>query len=196
VRAAIAAALAALGLAVMVAGQASAQANITEAQKQELYCVHNALIARNQTALVAESYLSETTADGVRGAADSAINSAAAGCSQKHGWDDTARGLALAVGVMGSTADHIAGELNDAGVVDATLAKVSDLMRGLSARDNELLFDGAWEDDRSFMARIRTKLIAVGVPDKAETIRLAVMLLECSVIGSESAGAFIEERFS
>ena len=30
----------------------------------------------------------------------------------------------------------------------------------------------------------------------ADTIRLAVMLLECSVIGSESAGAFIEERFS
>ena len=29
-----------------------------------------------------------------------------------------------------------------------------------------------------------------------EIIRLAVMLLECSVIGSESAGAFIEERFS
>ncbi len=195
-RGATAAVLAALGLAVMAAGQASAQTNITEAQKQELYCVHNALIARDQTALVAESYLSETTADGVRGAADSAINSAAAGCAQRHGWDDTARGLALAVGVMGSTADHIAGELKDAGVTDAAITKVSDLMRGLSARDNDLLFDGAWEDDRAFMARMRTKLMAAGVPDKADTIRLAVMLLECSVIGSESAGAFIEERFS
>lgn len=195
-RAATIAALGALGFAVMAAGPACAQANISEAQKQELYCVHNALIARNQTALVAESYLSETTADGVRGAADNAINAAAAGCSRRHGWDDTARGLALAVGVMGSTADHIAGELKDAGVTDATITKVFDLMQGLSARDNELLFDGAWDDDRAFMARMRAKLIAAGVPDNAETIRMAVMILECSVIGSESAGAFIEERFS
>ena len=97
---------------------------------------------------------------------------------------------------MAATADDIAGALKDAGVTDAAITKVSDLMRGLSARDNELLFDGAWEDDRAFMARMRTKLIAAGVPDKADTIRLAVMLLECSVIGSESAGAFIEERFS
>ncbi len=169
--------------------------NIPEAQKQEVSCVHDALVARGQTALAAESYLNVTTADGVRGAADNAINAAASDCARKYGWDETLRGQALAIGVMGSTADFMASELKEAGVTDAAIEKVFGLVDGLSKRDRELLFDGAWSDDRAFMARMRSKLKAVGVSGDEDTIHKAVVILECSVIGSESASAFIEQRF-
>lgn len=182
-------------LVCLCAGAPAYAQDLPEAQKQEVYCVHDVLVARKQTALAAESYLNVTTADGVRGAADNAINAAASDCARKYGWDETLRGQALAIGVMGSTADFMASELKDAGVAEAAIEKVKGLLPGLSKRDRELLFDGAWSDDRAFMARMKTKLNAAGVSGDADVIHKAVVILECSVIGADSAGAFVEQRF-
>ncbi len=184
-----------VALGVFGAGPASAK-EMTPEQKDEMSCVHRALVMRRQTAVVALSFLNATTADGVRGQADNAINGAADGCARAYGWDEGARGLALTIGMMGATADHLGGELKKEGVTDDVLTKVSELVPRLSKRDTELLSDGAWDTDRSFMARTKSKLVQLGVPDSASVIHTAVMILECAAIAKESEDAFIAERFS
>jgi len=192
VRAAI---VAALAFALVTPGAARAQ-GLSDEQSQEINCVHNALIGRRATALVAQSYLSETTANGFRGRADGALEAAATGCAQLYEWDDMVRGLGVAIGTMGATGDFLRAQLKDAGVDEATVEKIDELKSGLSQRDKELLMDGGWSDDRAFMARMRTKLMGVGVPDDNAIILSAVKILETRVIGADFVASFVDVQFS
>ncbi|MDP3494019.1 MAG: hypothetical protein Q8R82_12970 [Hyphomonadaceae bacterium] len=185
----------ALGLAFASAGAAGAQ-DLSEAQTQEVHCVHNALVARRATSLVAQSYLSETTVNGFRGRADGALEAAATGCAQLYEWDDMVRGLGVAIGTMGATGDFLGVQLKAAGVAEATIEKIAGLKPGLSQRDKELLMDGGWGDDRAFMARMRTKLLAAGAPDDEAIILNAVKILETEVIGADFIASFVEVQFS
>ena len=190
-----AAIVAALAFALVTPGAARAQ-GLSDEQSREINCVHNALIARRATALVAQSYLSETTANGFRGRADGALEAAATGCAQLYEWDDMVRGLGVAIGTMGATGDFLRAQLKDAGVDEATVEKIDELKSGLSQRDKELLMDGGWSDDRAFMARMRTKLMGVGVPDDNAIILSAVKILETRVIGADFVASFVDVQFS
>ena len=190
-----AAIVAALAFALVTPGAARAQ-GLSDEQSQEINCVHNALIGRRATALVAQSYLSETTANGFRGRADGALEAAATGCAQLYEWDDMVRGLGVAIGTMGATGDFLRAQLKDAGVDAATVEKIDELKSGLSQRDKELLMDGGWSDDRAFMARMRTKLMGVGVPDDNAIILSAVKILETRVIGADFVASFVDVQFS
>ncbi len=190
-----AAIVAALAFALVTPGAARAQ-GLSDEQSQEINCVHNALIGRRATALVAQSYLSETTANGFRGRADGALEAAATGCAQLYEWDDMVRGLGVAIGTMGATGDFLRAQLKDAGVDEATVEKIDELKSGLSQRDKELLMDGGWSDDRAFMARMRTKLMGVGVPDDNAIILSAVKILETRVIGADFVASFVDVQFS
>lgn len=190
-----AAIVAALAFALVTPGAARAQ-GLSDEQSQEINCVHNALIARRATALVAQSYLSETTTNGFRGRADGALEAAATGCAQLYEWDDMVRGLGVAIGTMGATGDFLRAQLKDAGVDAATVEKIDELKSGLSQRDKELLMDGGWSDDRAFMARMRTKLMGVGVPDDNAIILSAVKILETRVIGADFVASFVDVQFS
>lgn len=183
------------GLVLAGIGPASAQ-DLSDEQAAELQCVHNALVARRATSLVAQSYLSETTANGFRGRADAALEAAASGCAMMYEWDDVVRGLGVAIGTMGATGDFLRAQLTAAGVADATVEKISGLKPGLSKRDMELLLDGGWSDDRAFMARIKKKLAAAGVPDDESVVLNAVKVLETEVIGADFIASFVETQFS
>lgn len=189
--------IAAVILATVMASAGAAQAQtLSEPQKREMNCVYDALVQLRQTPLVAQSYLSETTANGFRGRADAALESAASECASDHAWDDMVRGLAVAIGTMGATADFLGGELKAAGVSDETIAKIPGLKPGLSKRDNELLLDGGWGDDRAFLSRMKTKLKGIGVPDDAVLIEKSVKVLETTVIGADFRSSFVDARFS
>ncbi len=180
---------------VVAAGGAQAQ-TLSEPQKREMNCVYDALVQLRQTPLVAQSYLNVTTADGLRGRADAALESAASECASDHEWDDMVRGLAVAIGTMGATSDFLGGELKSAGVPAEAVAKIAGLKPGLSKRDNELLLDGGWSDDRAFMARMKTKLKGIGLPDDADVTQKAVKILETVVIGADFTKSFADAQFS
>ncbi len=182
-------------LVAAIAGEAQAQ-TLTEPQKREMNCVYDALVQLRQTPLVAQSYLNVTTADGLRGRADAALESAATECASDHAWDDMVRGLAVAIGTMGATADFLGGELKVAGVPEEAVAKIAGLKSGLSKRDHELLLDGGWGDDRAFLARMKTKLKGIGLPDDADVTQKAVKILETAVIGADFTKSFAEAQFS
>lgn len=185
---------AAFALTMAVAGEASAQ-TLTQQQQREINCVYDALVMTRQAPLVAQSYLSETTANGFRGRADAALESAARECARDFEWDDAVRGLAVAIGTMGATTDFLNGELKAAGVSDEAVAKIAGLKPGLSKRDVELLLDGGWGDDRAFLSRMRTKLKGIGVPDESELIQKSVKVLETVVIGADFRSSFVEAVF-
>lgn len=181
--------------ALVVAAEASAQ-TLTAPQKREMTCVYDALAMTRQAPLVAQSYLSETTANGFRGRADAALESAARECASDYAWDDAVRGLAVAIGTMSATADFLGGELKAAGVSEEAVTKIAGLKPGLSKRDVELLLDGGWGDDRAFLSRMRTKLKGIGVPDDAVLIQKSVKVLETAVIGADFTKSFVEAQFS
>lgn len=190
----LAAALAFL-VSVAAAGEAAGQ-TLTPQQQREMNCVYDALVMLQQTPLVAQSYLSETTANGFRGRADAALESAATECASDHAWDDAVRGLAVAIGTMGATSDFLGGELKAAGVPEEAVAKIAGLRPGLSKRDVELLLDGGWGDDRAFLSRMRAKLKGIGVPDEDALIQTSVKVLETAVIGADFRASFVGARFS
>lgn len=183
------------GLVLAGIGPAIAQ-DLSDEQAAELQCVHRALVARRATSLVAQSYLSETTANGFRGRADAALEAAATGCAQLYEWDDVVRGLGVAIGTMGATSDFLGAQMKAAGVAEATVDKIAGLKPGLSKRDTELLLDGGWSDDRAFMSRMKAKLLAAGVTDDEGVILNAVKILETEVIGADFIASFVDVQFS
>ena len=59
-----------------------------------------------------------------------------------------------------------------------------------------MLLDGGWSDDRAFMARMKTRLKAAGVPDDETVILNAVKILETEVIGADFIASFVDVQFS
>ena len=149
----------------------------------EEYCVYMKLTESSDYAVVAEALLAGLDQD----KAQALVKTAGDACLKKFDMSQNQASLASEVGIFGSAADYLMENLIDGGVTDEALDGLYVVIDEMSDEDLDLIFDGSWRDDPAMKARLRTAVIAKGIPDDDGLVQDASLLIEVSALGMDAA---------
>lgn len=159
-------------------GAASAQQAADPQDSGEEYCIYEKLTEEYDYEIVAEAYLAGDSQD-----ADmlAVLDKAADACAGQFGMTEEQKSIATEIAIYGSTADYLSDELSFAGVSDDAIDGVFSVMDEMSDEDADLIYDNEkWRDDAAMTGRLRTALVAKGVPNKDDLIMMAFEMIELS----------------
>lgn len=172
-------AMAACGLG----GAAHAQEPTQSGPDGEEYCVYLKLTDTFDYEVVAEALLAGLEQD----KAQTLVKAAGDACIKEYDMSQNQAALASDVGIFGSAADYLIENLMDAGVNDDVIDGVYAVIDEMSDEDLDHIFDSSWRDDDAMKGRLRTAVIAKGVPDEPGLIHDASLLIEVSALGADAA---------
>jgi hypothetical protein len=184
------AAVAALGVAAFGVGAASAQNADPTNEDSPMYCVYTAV--GGDYDLVAESYLYDDLSAADAATAKDVLGKAANTCAQTHGLTESQKEAITDIGIYGSAADYLAEELMFEGVSDEAIDGVYDVLGDLSDDDlDTIIIDADWHDDAALIGRMKTALLAVGIPDDDYVMETAMQIIEVSALATDSVMVFV-----
>lgn len=167
-----------------VSGAASAQQAAGPQDTGAEYCIYEKLTAGVDYEWVAEAYLAGDSQDQDMLAV---LDKAGDACAEEFGMTDEQKSIATEIAIYGSTADYISDELSFAGVSDDVIDSVFNVMDEMSDEDLDLIYDkGTWRDDAEMTGRLRTALVAKGVPNKDDLIMMAFEMIELSAFAIDA----------
>ncbi len=181
-------AMAACGLG----GVAHAQEPAQDDLDGEDYCVYLKLTDTFDYELVAEALLAGLDEEKAR----EAVKKAGEACQSEYSMSADQLALAADIGIFGSTADYLMDELMADGVSDDAIDGLYAVIDEMSDDDLDLVFDGGWRDDAAMKARLKTAVIAKGIPDKAEMLEDSYMLIVVSALGMDAAMSYLMDDMS
>ena len=170
-------------------GAASAQ----QAADQQLAggesCIYMKLTEGLDYEWVAEAYLMGDSQD--QDMLD-ALDEAGDACAEEFDMTDEQRSIATEIGIYGSTADYLSDELSYAGVSDDAIDGVFDVVDDMSDEDLDMIYDkDNWREDAAMTGRLRTALVAKGVPNKDDLIMMAFEMIELSAFAVDATVGYI-----
>ncbi len=172
-------------------GVASAQPRPAGDGLGEMYCVYESLTLETDYEVVAEAFLYGDTAAADIAAAKKLVDDTAATCAAGH--DITAGQMSAMseIGILGSATDYLADELLFEGVSETAIDGIFDVFDELSEDDQDGIYDGAWRDDAAIEGRVKSALLAKGVPDTEHSIETAFQILDLSTMAMDSVMMFM-----
>lgn len=182
-------AMAACGFGSVPGGAAYAQTSPAHpaAPEGEEYCVYLKLTDTSDYQDVAVALLKGVDEDGAR----AIVKMAADACIKEMDMSLNQAALASDVGIYMSAADYLADGLLDAGVTEAQIDGLYVVIDQMSDDDLDLIFDGGWRDDAGMLARLKTAVLAQGIPNRDVLLEQSYLLIETSAFGVEAALAYL-----
>ncbi len=190
--------LAAAGLAVALAGGASAQqpgGGIQGEAWEEFSCVYTSLMVLDDEPYFAivDSYISQLTEGDEYEAAIEVILPALEECAAQYDWTAEQGEAAMTMGVAGVVADAIEGYLVDVeGFTNEDIDNIIALIDTMSDEEVFTLADGQWRGDKEFIAVIAGHLAGIGIEGDDALISDCATLLETYVIGMFQTDAWMD----
>ena len=166
--------------------------DLTQAQQDELYCVHNDIANGSDFDLIAESYVFTDRSDEVSKKADAALAAAVGRCVAAYGWSDQKKTIAGEIGFYGAAVDYLTDDLFFDGVEEKVISKVMAILDTLSDAELDALFGGSWTKNEAMKARLVTALKAAGLPNDDYTLETGEYLLEASVFALDAVFKWLD----
>jgi hypothetical protein len=167
--------------------------DLTPAQRAEIFCVHNKLIANNGVVAVGEAY-SDQLDDALAEKAETVLAAAEAECAKFHGWDVNKRDVGKHVGAYAAASEYFAGMLLQRGVKQEMVTRLFAITDNLPDDDYYRLFDLSWNGDEKFEQRLDAMLVAEGfAKDDTESLAAARVLMETVAMTFEEVWIWVEE---
>lgn len=183
--------LAAAAAFALIALPASAQvkniSDLTEAQKNEMYCVHDKLGDVDTDELVAQHNLYTDLKKEDQAKAEKLVEDAVTSCASKYNWTQDAKDIAADIGVYGASIDYLSEDLYFDGVEDKQTDNVFKILDTLSNDDIQAFGTGSWTKNEAMKTRLNSQLRAAGVPNNADTLETGQYLLEASVLAAAAS---------
>ncbi len=189
--------LAAAGLAITSAASAQAQPGdggmSTEAW-DEFSCIYSELILLDDDAYfaVVDSYMLELTEGDLYEEAITAIMPAVEACADDYGWLAEHQEIAMTMGIAGTVADAIEGQLLEEGFTEAELDDIISLVDTISDDEVFAFISEDWRRDEDFKEGIAIQLAGKGVSDDEELVDTCMVLLETYLIGMYQAERWLD----
>lgn len=172
-----------IAAAALAASGAPAFAQLTQAEEEaelnQLDCVYNGISDEAVDALaLAYADADNRIADNIVGNLSAAVET----CTTSHGWDEHRSTMAYEAAVAGSVVDVFMYDLEDSGMANPD--NLITLWNELPDEDmGVLLADGA-RASPEFVAKVRPKLLAAGVPNNDVAVNKALTIFEAATYGS------------
>jgi hypothetical protein len=138
---------------------------LTDEQTTELYCVYDTLSVLGDGAAMTTAYMagdqdSDEYADDLLASLDEATE----GCSEEYKWEQGREDTASMIGLYGVMGDELEMRLSDAGLTEANIATIYDVVDAMSDDDIGAFLDGATAaKDVGVMQRLKVGLEAKGI---------------------------------
>jgi hypothetical protein len=172
------------GAALLGAGTAVAQ----ETKDDGIDCVYNALAAHYD--LVAEVFLYDDMSQEDITKVDTLVETAKKDCATRYKFSEGQLFTIGELGVYVSSIDYLSEELLWSGATEASLDGVLDVFQGLSDEDVDMLFDTTWRSNVAFHDKLKSAVVAKGIPSDEDSVMLALTILEISALADEAVTLF------
>lgn len=170
-------------------GAASAQQAAAPQDTGGEYCIYEKVTEGADYEWVAEAYLAGDSQDQDMLAV---LDKAGDACAIEFGMTPEQISIATEIAIYGSTADYLSDELSFAGVSDDVIDSVFNVMEEMSDEDLDMIYDkDNWRDDAAMTGRLRTALVAKGVPNKDDLMMMAFEMIELSAFAVDAAVEYI-----
>ena len=177
---------------VLAAGFALAGAAHAQVQADDgMACVYEELI--DDYELVAEVLIYGDLSEEEVAEADKAVEAAKATCATRHNYTQGQRDAAGELGVLASVLDYLSEELMFSGVGDDAVDGVLNAYDSFTEEDVDALFNPDWRSDAVFLGEMKAKMLSAGIPDEADLMDIALMILEITAMVEEVSHMFIAE---
>lgn len=169
-----------------------------EAEWEEFSCIYSELMVLEDDEYfdVVDAYILESTEGELYERALDALMPAVEFCSEEHVWSADEQEIAMTMGIAGTVADALEGELLASGLSEEELDEVIALVDEMSDDDLYMFIAEDWRRDEDFMDRMAIELIARGAPDDEDGIAQAIVLIEAYLIGMFQAERWLDVRDS
>lgn len=180
--------LAAAALAVLAIPVAPAVAQeglsglVSPEQEAEIYCVYDMLSQSGEIYDIADVFIDPDASDDEIDGADAILNDAIDECMRAYPWSDQVQEYAAAVGIHGSVIDVVTSDLAEAGLPEASIQAIFDVLDLLDEEDMERFRAPDWLGDRRFQKRVNRTLIAAGLPNEPDVLESSLLVMESSVL--------------
>jgi hypothetical protein len=162
---------------------APSDAQLSDEQEKEAFCVFDKLDEGDGFYDVAEAFLYDDAAADLLKRADDAMKASVDACAALHSWDAAERELATSIGRYASVADYLGEELWIEVLDNDEIEYVFNALDRLSSQEVERLLDDAWLDDEAFTKRLDAVLIESKFPaDDAYLLETGRLMMEATVL--------------
>jgi len=191
------------GLVAMTLGAPSAAfaqptgtGGLEKAEWDELSCIYTELMVLEDEEFydVVDAYILESTEGDLYESALAAITPAVDFCTEEHEWSEAEQEIAMTMGIAGTVADALEGDLLASGVSEEDLDEMLALVDEMSDDDLVMFLAEDWRRDEEFMDRMAIELLARGAPDDDDGLAQAIVLLEAYLIGMFQAERWMDAR--
>lgn len=180
--------------AFVMAGLLAAFSGVAHARQepvwmQDEYCIYRKLTDTLDYEAVAEAYLSGTERDeNIR----KLLTAAADVCNAEltEGMTDVQRQIAAEIGIYGATADYLVEDLMFDGVTDDQIGGMFAVLEDMSEDEVGVLAKAEWRNDAAVVDRMKSALIAKGVPERDFTINTALQIIELAALALEASSLY------
>jgi hypothetical protein len=124
---------------------------------------------------------------------DRAVEAAKATCATRHNYTQGQRDAAGELGVLASVLDYLSEELMFSGVGDDAVDGVLTAYDSFTEEDVDALFNPDWRSDAVFLGEMKAKMLSAGIPDEADLMDIALMILEITAMVEEVSYMFMAE---
>ncbi|OYX49342.1 MAG: hypothetical protein B7Y90_08035 [Alphaproteobacteria bacterium 32-64-14] len=164
----------------------------------EFSCIYTELMVLEDDEFydVVDAYILEATEGDLYERALEALMPAVESCTDTHEWSADEQEIAMTMGIAGTVADALEGELLAAGLSEDELDDMIALVDEMSDDDVYMFLAEDWRRDEEFLERMGDDLVARGAPDDDDGISQAIVLIETYLIGMFQAERWLDVRDS
>lgn len=141
--------------------------DLTEDQKSELYCVYDYLSFFGDPEGLTTAYMSGDVDGASYQQQLGDVEEVTAECADEYTWDEDRTDAAATIGLYGVMGDEIEARLTKAGLNEASITAIYDVVDALSDDDIDTFIDGAWSTDKALLQRLGSALQAKGITGEA-----------------------------
>lgn len=167
---------------------------MSTAEWDEFSCIYTELMVLEDDEFydVVDAYILEATEGDLYERALAALLPAVESCTDTHEWSEDEQEIAMTMGIAGTVADAMEGELLAAGLSEEELDEVIALVDEMSDDDVYMFLAEDWRRDEEFLERMGDDLIARGAPEDDDGVSQAIVLLEAYLIGMFQAERWLD----
>ena len=168
--------------------------SVMAALEPEFYCVFDVLSQSGAFKDIAAVWVTADAEQADIDSADAVLSDAVKECADSYNWADDVQVLGAAVGVHGSVVQVLTDEMMTAGVEEAQLQGIFDMLTDLDEADTQAFVGASWVEDYAFKKKMYRALVRFGLPNEDATLENSMLVLESSVMTADTIAKWLDAK--
>ncbi|MEQ1780084.1 MAG: serine protease [Hyphomonadaceae bacterium] len=160
----------------------------------EFYCVFDVLSQSGGFQDIATAWVASDADQADVDAAEAVLSKAVKECADSYDWPKEVQAFGATVGIHGSVVQVVTDEMMTAGLKEAQLQGVFDILGDLDEEDTKAFVDESWIEDHAFKKKMYRALVRFGLPNEDEALENSMLVLRSSVMTADAIAKWMDAK--